>query len=297
MSNLKKCAKCGTANILSAKFCRGCGGRLDAADFGKAFSGTGNSKGSKILTIAILIAAVIIIAMVGIIVFFKYDDIRNLINGNNDSSKAIVSGLLDESEDDYEDEDESLNDEDDEAKSESDGEGSDDETGIGKKDDDAKKKENVDETVKEETVSVEVTDDDRRFNISPDQVTDYESALHPENYEYYSSGKKDFGFWYSTELYNDVVFDETERNHDYGTLIQSIDFSGTDGTKLVFRLYKRTDKLSVEKATEFVHSTETGALEQPEELLNTVKDGHGKVIVTGKDGTNADDCQLSGSYR
>jgi len=296
MSDKIICNKCGKDNIVSAKFCRGCGSSLGGEQKKKQISKENRaskttSKGSGFLTVAILISLIIIIALVCFIVYFKFEDVKGLLTGNKES---VVSTIEEDDEYDDEDEDEDNEDEDENAAenkrdetSESTGESDIIEEEVDRES--GKSDHNKAESELEEEQKVyQVTADDRKFNISPDTKSNYENAVYPSNYEHYSSGTKDFGFSYSTELYNDVVFDDTERKHDYGNLIQSVDFSGTDGSKLVFRLFKRTDNLSVEKATEFVHSTETTALEQPEDILFTKKDkeGHGKVIVTGKDGNN-----------
>ena len=95
------------------------------------------------------------------------------------------------------------------------------------------------------------------------------------------SGISEFYFSYPTALYNAVTVDETAWQSEMGENIQTISFSGSEGSELIFSLSRRTDGLSVKGMTERTASGARGSVTEFEEILNTTKDGYGKLVFTG----------------
>ncbi len=122
----------------------------------------------------------------------------------------------------------------------------------------------------------------RDFEIYSGIREDYENALDPGYYQYYNSGISDFSFWYPNNLYCDV-FSAENIDCEYGYLRKEVTFYGSEGSTLTYRLIQRNDSLSLEDATENVHSVETMALYEAEDIVNGTTSDHGKVIVTGWD--------------
>ena len=296
MKKNMKCPKCGADNFSSARFCQKCGNPL----LGNAARDREKKSGSGVLTVLILFSMIMVIAMTCFIIYFRFDALSDLLKERGIISSEETGSFnrykFDDDEDEYDKEDDKDDEEDeddpgdDKVKDDED-EGTETDSSDKDRDEDNTDNESVPSEREEASPTVErspvSTEDDRRFSIDPFTITDYEAAIYPEDYLHYSSGIRDFGFSYCPYLYNDADFDDTERAHDYGTLIQSVSFSGTDGSKLVFMLFKRNDSLSMEKAVKFVHDSETGRLQNPKDILNKISGGHGKVIVTGMDGSNA----------
>ena len=125
------------------------------------------------------------------------------------------------------------------------------------------------------------TDFNEAFGISETTVEDYGVNLDPGQYRYYDSGISEFYFSYPTALYNAVTVDETAWQSEMGENIQTISFSGSEGSELIFSLSRRTDGLSVKGMTERTASGARGSVTEFEEILNTTKDGYGKLVFTG----------------
>jgi hypothetical protein len=125
------------------------------------------------------------------------------------------------------------------------------------------------------------TDFNEAFGISDTTVEDYGVNLDPGQYRYYDSGISEFYFSYPTALYNAVTVDETAWQSEMGENIQTISFSGSEGSELIFSLSRRTDGLSVKGMTERTASGARGSVTEFEEILNTTKDGYGKLVFTG----------------
>lgn len=119
------------------------------------------------------------------------------------------------------------------------------------------------------------------FIIDPEADADYVSALDPSEYEFYASATDGFSFWYPTEFYNKVKYNTNPDTISYGTNIEEVIFSAKDGSQLTFQAIQRTDTLDIKSMSDRVYTTEFGRLTSPEMILNNVKDGSGKVIVTG----------------
>ena len=119
------------------------------------------------------------------------------------------------------------------------------------------------------------------FGISETAVEDYGANLDPGQYRYYDSGISGFYFSYPAALYNAVTVDEDAWQSQTGENIQTVTFSGSAGSELIFSLSKRTDGLTTEGMTEQIASGMRGSVTEFEEILNTVKDGYGKLVFTG----------------
>ena len=134
---------------------------------------------------------------------------------------------------------------------------------------------------------VEITDSDigsgysNAFDISRSTVENYGANLDPGKYGYYDSGINGFYFAYPTALYNTVNVDNATWLSETGENIQTISFSGSEGSELTFSLSKRKDRLSTEEMTEWLASQASGKVTEFEEILNTTKDGYGKLVFTG----------------
>ena len=133
----------------------------------------------------------------------------------------------------------------------------------------------------------EITDSDmgteynETFGINETTVEDYRANLDPGQYGYYDSGIIGFYFSYPTALYNAVNDDDTVWQSEMGENIQKISFFGSAGSELTFSLSRRTDGLTTEGMTERIASGARGSVTEFEEILNTTKDGYGKLVFTG----------------
>lgn len=133
----------------------------------------------------------------------------------------------------------------------------------------------------------EITDSDigkgynEAFGISEETVEDYGANLDPGQYGYYDSGISGFYFSYPTALYNAVTVDEAAWQSETGENMQTISFSGSAGSELTFSLSRRTDGLTTEGMMERIASGARGSVTEFEEILNTTKDGYGKLVFTG----------------
>lgn len=133
----------------------------------------------------------------------------------------------------------------------------------------------------------EIADSDIRtgyneaFGINETTVEDYGANLDPGQYGYYDSGIGGFYFSYPTALYNAVNVDDTVWQSEMGENIQTLSFFGSAGSELTFSLSRRTDGLTTEGMTERIASGARGSVTEFEEILNTTKDGYGKLVFTG----------------
>lgn len=134
---------------------------------------------------------------------------------------------------------------------------------------------------KQETSVYETEEMLAYFGLNRDAVTDYKNALEPQNYLRYDSGYGDFSFSYPAALYGDVQVDREALQTDYGENTETIRFTGTDGSELIYILSRRTDANGLEDMTEYVYNVEYTRLYEPTELINSVSGNHGKVILTG----------------
>lgn len=124
------------------------------------------------------------------------------------------------------------------------------------------------------------------FFIDPDADANYAAALDPSVYEFYSSATDEFNFWYPANFYNEVTYNTRPDTVSYGTNIEEVTFSAKDGSQLIFQAVQRTDSLDIKAMSNRVYTTEFSRLTSPEVILNTAKDGYGKIIVTGWDKTH-----------
>lgn len=138
------------------------------------------------------------------------------------------------------------------------------------------------------------------FKVYSDTKENYANALQPENYQYYDSGMTDFSFYYPDNLYCDVTTVENE-DCEYGYLIKKIEFGGSNDSKLIYRLIRRTDSLSLEEETNYIYNKEVANLYENEDIVFSTKENYGKVIVTGWDSTYKnyaiyDFCKIENDY-
>ena len=121
------------------------------------------------------------------------------------------------------------------------------------------------------------------FQVDADTIEDYSNNLDPDQYAYYDSGISDFNFYYPADLYNSVTVSETPSETDYGTRLQTVHFTGSKGSELLFEISRRTDNLSLDEMREEVYQNESGSMSDPVTVLNRLSEEmtHGKVIVSG----------------
>ena len=136
--------------------------------------------------------------------------------------------------------------------------------------------------------TTETAKKDTPFNIDPNADADYTAALDPSEYEFYSSSIDEFSFWYPTDFYNDVTYNTRLDTISYGTNIEEITFSADDGSQLIFQAVQRTDSMNLEEMSDYVYTSEMGRLTSAEVILNNVKNGSGKIVVTGWDSEHTD---------
>lgn len=136
--------------------------------------------------------------------------------------------------------------------------------------------------------STETAQNDTPFIIDPDADANYAAVLDPSEYEYYSSSIDDFSFWYPVNFYNNVTYNTRLDTISYGTNIEEITFSADDGSQLIFQAIQRTDSMSLEEMADYVYTSEMGRLTSSEVILNNIKNGSGKIIVTGWDSEHPD---------
>ena len=121
------------------------------------------------------------------------------------------------------------------------------------------------------------------FFTTADTTADYYKDM---EYRFYGSGIADFTFHYPTNLYNTVIFGDgwdAEYTENYGTLLEYIDFWGSDNSELLYCATKRNDTMSLEDMTNYVYLMESRLMVDASKLIMTVTDDndHGRVIVTG----------------
>ena len=118
------------------------------------------------------------------------------------------------------------------------------------------------------------------FNITEGTVENYASALDANNYQYYNSGIANFRFFYPATLYSDVNYNEQETNSDYGTNVKTIEFTGSEGSKLTFTLLRYEGASIAEKSEEVYNKEKAELLDAADVVYGTYED-HGRIIVTG----------------
>lgn len=151
--------------------------------------------------------------------------------------------------------------------------------------------ENVEEAQSDEPEAEEneyVTSLNDEFGINPNTVEDYSANLDKTYFGYYDSGITDFSFRYPLYLYNDVTRNEEPFKNDYGTNEVTYTFTGSNGSRLIYSLTKRNDYRSIRDMSSYVYSNETNILIDSSDIVNSVTDDHGKVIVTGWEDTTKD---------
>lgn len=147
----------------------------------------------------------------------------------------------------------------------------------------AKKQKKQQETVKdvEQTKDTERAAEYQVIQADSSNIEDYGAVLNPDLYQYYDSGISDFAFYYPAELYNEVSCNEEPVEKDYGMNMQTIRFTASAGSELVFTLYRRTDYRSIEQMTDYIYGQETASMRDASRLVLSAEEDYGRVIVTG----------------
>jgi hypothetical protein len=69
----------------------------------------------------------------------------------------------------------------------------------------------------------------------------------------------------------------------YGYNLQTITFTASNGSALIYSITRRRDSMSLDEITNYVYVSERNSLNDPEDIINTTTEDHGKVIVSGWD--------------
>lgn len=120
-------------------------------------------------------------------------------------------------------------------------------------------------------------------DIAEDNVADY---LYPQvtdksKYIYYKSTVSNFAFGYPGALFSSRYDSTEETEGHYGTVVEEIHFSGSDGSFANFVLSKRTDGVSIEDMMEIAYSFENRFISSPVELLYESRGSYGEVVLRG----------------
>ena len=138
------------------------------------------------------------------------------------------------------------------------------------------------DALEENGESEERTYEQEYFKISPSTQTDYSNALDPTSYEMYKSHiNSDFKFSYAPALYNDVVWDNSRINHDFGLQMDYVRFTGTDGSSLEAGLYYRQDTLSIKKCAQYFNNLAQQEIAEAVVLKNDIKKKSAIIITSG----------------
>ena len=122
--------------------------------------------------------------------------------------------------------------------------------------------------------------------LDPYASGEYKNNLDPDTYYYYwadiydGTEIEDFSFVYPPDLFCEVYATEPVLSWgiDQGTLLF---LDNKMDTELYYSLLQRTDGLSTQELKDMIFSEEMGKLSDGMELVNTMNDGYGKIIVTG----------------
>ena len=74
-----------------------------------------------------------------------------------------------------------------------------------------------------------------------------------------------------------------------GENVQTITFGGSEGSELIFSLSRRTDGGSVEEMTDRIRTDAESGIVDLEEIVNSCRDGYGKLVLTGWTGSAYDE--------
>lgn len=271
-----KCQNCGTENPKDSKFCIKCG--TEIADNGCLcpFCGGVNEEGAKFCTFCGknvgkrktenigkkgIIAAgistmVILVIAAGVIFFLKPQEDENIeLVKDQKTSNFDTSTNLKEEDSSVEEKDDQQN--------------SMDMTIL-----DEENKENQEvETLETET--------NAQFSIDSDTEEDYSIVLDPAKYLVYDSGISDFSFAYPSELFNTVELETSAYENEYGTNMETIYFTGSEGSELEFSMARRKDALTVEEMKDKICAFEKRNISDMQEILNAMNGNYGKLVLTG----------------
>lgn len=131
-------------------------------------------------------------------------------------------------------------------------------------------------------------DYNEEFGINSNTIADYGNVLNPDEYEYYDSGISDFNFYYQTNFYNNVTIDVNPNINAYGQNMESVTFSGSDGSMLIYSITDTGGTTSISDMSKTVYNTERSFLVEPGDIMNKTTDSYGKVIVTGWNDSSKD---------
>ncbi|MCM1088833.1 MAG: zinc-ribbon domain-containing protein [Muribaculaceae bacterium] len=118
------------------------------------------------------------------------------------------------------------------------------------------------------------------FGITQGIAEDYASNLDTHAYQYYNSGIADFSFFYPANLYGEVRYSDEKTESVSGTNIETIDFTGSEGSELRFSL-SQYQGASIEDMTETVYLARIESMEDAADIIHHVYEDHGRIIVTG----------------
>lgn len=129
------------------------------------------------------------------------------------------------------------------------------------------------------------------FDIDSSTETDYSNVTDLSDYDIYQSPYSDhFSFYYPTKLYEAVDYRvDPDASFDFmdtfdGKNIEYINFSGNDGSNLIYQMVQVTGDGSVDEIADSIEDTiyNEAKMKKPTTLLKKKKDGNAYVVVTGK---------------
>lgn len=117
------------------------------------------------------------------------------------------------------------------------------------------------------------------FKVNKDTVEDYSQNLDPDKYIYYDAEVGDLWFSYPAYLFNDVSIDEEKGTTSYGENIKTITFSGSNGTQLIYSMYKRIGNDSIKSATTRINNAEHSKYYNVSDILVKSDDKNGRIVL------------------
>lgn len=119
------------------------------------------------------------------------------------------------------------------------------------------------------------------FGIDPATIEDYSKNLDPGSYRYYDSGIGEFRFFYPAGLFHYVERDDETYETDFGTHVQTIRFVGSNGSELIYSLFRRNDGSSLKERTTWVHDREHSLHHNMVDILYRSDNEKGRIVMAG----------------
>ncbi len=155
----------------------------------------------------------------------------------------------------------------------------------------------------EEEEPEEEEEDDAEFKINSSVKEDYSLVAHDGRFDAYSDPDIEaFSFNYPLDLFCQVECNTEDFSNDYGTHIKSVEFTGSEGSTLLYRAYKRNDTAGMKDAADYVFGQELKGLSDIDIVSGVqASDSNAFFILSGRDIENEDTrvydmIRLTGEY-